>query len=342
MNKSTLLLVLLFPLSLCAQIGGERAFSFIDIETSPRIEAMGGTLIAVVDYDVSLAQTTPSLLNYQMIGQLAFNFIDYFTDINAVSVHYANNLKRIGVYSIGIDAYNYGTFNLTDATVNELGTFTANDQVITLGLSKMLNNKFSLGTNVRLLNSNYERYHAFALGVNISTTYFHAEKYFTATFLVKNLGRQLISYTSVKEPLPYNVLLGLSKELKHLPFRYSLVFDRLNKFDISSDFFPSVIIDPETQEEIVKEESIAKKVLRHLTIGGELNPFRKSIYLRVGFNFQKRFDMRLTTFPAMVGFSWGLGFKVSKFQFNYSRSAYHLSGVTNNFGIATNLSTFGL
>jgi len=342
MNKSTLLLVLLFPFSLCAQIGGERAFSFIDIETSPRIEAMGGNLIAVVDYDVSLAQTTPSLLNEQMSGQLAFNFVDYFADINAVSVHYANSLKRIGVYSIGIDAYNYGTFNLTDATANELGTFTANDQVITLGLSKELNNKFSLGTNVRLLNSNYERYHAFAIGVNISTTYFHAEKQFTATFLVKNLGRQLISYTSVKEPLPYNVLLGLSKELKHLPFRYSLVFDRLNKFDISSDFFPSVIINPETKEEIVQEESIAKKVLRHLTIGGELNPFRKNLYLRAGFNFQKRFDMRLTTFPAMVGFSWGLGFKVSKFQLNYSRSAYHLSGVTNNFGIATNLSTFGL
>ena len=341
MNKSTLLLALLFPFSLWAQIGGESAFLFVDIETSPRIEAMGGSLIAVVDNDVSLAQTTPSLLNEQMSGQLAFNFVDYFADINAVSVHYANSLKNIGVYSIGIDAYNYGTFNLTDATANELGTFTASDQIITLGLCKELNNQFSLGSNIRLLNSNYERYHAFAIGANISTTYFHAEKQFTATFLIKNIGRQLIYYTSVKEPLPYNMLLGLSKELKHLPFRYSLVFGRLNKFDISSDFFPSVTIDPETQEKIVKEETIAKKALRHLTIGGELNPFRKSLYLRAGFNFQKRFDMRLTTFPAMVGFSWGVGFKVSKFQLNYSRIAYHISGVTNNFGITTNLTTFG-
>lgn len=342
MNKLTLLFPLLFPFSLWAQIGGESAFLFVDVETSPRIEAMGGALIAVVDQDVSLAQTTPSLLNEQMSGQLAFNFVDYFADINAVSAHYSNRLKNIGIYSIGIDAYNYGTFNLTDATESQLGTFTANDQIVTFGLSKKLSNNFSLGTNIRLLNSNYERYHSFALGTNIATTYYNEEKHFTATFLIKNMGRQLISYTSVKEPLPYNVLFGLSKELKHLPFRYSIVFDRLNKFDISSDFFPSVTFDPDTQKEIIKEETIAKKALRHLTIGGELNPFKKNLYIRAGFNFQKRFDMRLTTFPAMVGFSWGIGFKVARFQLNYSRSAYHLSGVTNNFGLATNLSTFGL
>ena len=342
MNKLTFLLVLLFPFSLCAQIGGEKAFSFIDIETSPRIEAMGGNLIAVVDDDVSLSQTTPSLLNEQMSGQLAFNFVDYFTDINAVSVHYANRLKHIGIYSIGIDAYNYGTFNLTDATANELGTFTANDQVITLGLSKELNNNFFLGTNVRLLNSNYERYYSSALGVNISTTYFHAEKHFTATFLVKNLGRQLISYTSVKELLPYNVLLGLSKELKHLPFRYSLTFVHLNQFDIKSPYKLTSQTNIETGELEIKEESIAKTALRHLIIGGELNPFRKSLFIRAGFNFQRRFDLSLSSYPAMIGFSWGIGFKMSKFQLNYSRSVYHLSGVTNNFGIAANLSTFGL
>jgi len=43
----------------------------------------------------------------------------------------------------------------------------------------------------------------------------------------------------------------------------------------------------------------------------------------------------------MVGFSWGLGFRVSKYHFDYSRSIYHFSGVPNNFSIATNLSTFG-
>ena len=81
--------------------------------------------------------------------------------------------------------------------------------------------------------------------------------------------------------------------------------------------------------------------MRHIIIGGELNPFRKSFFIRVGFNFQRRFDLTTVTSPAMVGFSWGVGFKVSKYRFDYSRSAYHLSAVPNNFSIAANLSTFG-
>ena len=52
--------------------------------------------------------------------------------------------------------------------------------------------------------------------------------------------------------------------------------------------------------------------------------------------------MSLSTYPALVGFSWGIGFKVLKFRFDYSRAAYHLSGTPNNFSFATNLSTFGL
>jgi hypothetical protein len=92
----------------------------------------------------------------------------------------------------------------------------------------------------------------------------------------------------------------------------------------------------------LKEESIAKTALRHIIIGGELNPFRKSFFIRVGFNFQRRFDLTTTTRPALVGFSWGIGFEVMKYRFDYSRSSYHLSGAPNNFSIATNLRTFGL
>ena len=92
----------------------------------------------------------------------------------------------------------------------------------------------------------------------------------------------------------------------------------------------------------LKQESFAKTALRHIIIGGELNPFRKSLFIRGGFNFQRRFDMTLVNRPAMIGFSWGIGFKVLKYSVDYSRSSYHLSGTPNNFSIATNLTTFGL
>ena len=38
---------------------------------------MGGSLIAISDNDLSLAQTTPSLLNNKMNNELVFSFSDY-------------------------------------------------------------------------------------------------------------------------------------------------------------------------------------------------------------------------------------------------------------------------
>jgi len=83
-------------------------------------------------------------------------------------------------------------------------------------------------------------------------------------------------------------------------------------------------------------------MLRHVIIGGELNPFRKSFYLRGGFNFQRREDLKLSSAFTMSGFSFGLGFSVKKVQINYSRSAFHTSSSLNSFSIITNLSNFGL
>jgi predicted Na+-dependent transporter len=42
----------------------------------------------------------------------------------------------------------------------------------------------------------------------------------------------------------------------------------------------------------------------------------------------------------MVGFSMGLGLKVSKFHIAYGRSTYHLAGATNHFSLTTSLSEF--
>ena len=49
-------------------------------------------------------------------------------------------------------------------------------------------------------------------------------------------------------------------------------------------------------------------MLRHVILGGELNPFRKNLFLRAGFNFQRREDLKLDSSFNLSGFSWGLGF----------------------------------
>ena len=337
-----ILIAFCMPLSLWAQIGGTNAFSFSNIEVSPRIEAIGSNAIAIFDNDVSLSQTTPSLLNAEMHNELAFAFGDYFSDISLLSFAYAREFEKLGVIGLSLKAINYGSFERNNAEGYNQGEFSASDQVLTIGIGKRINDKLTFGANINLLNSVYDTYNSFALTSNISTTYFNKEKRFTTTFLLKNIGRQLVSYASEREKIPFDMQFAISKELAHLPFRYHLSYGNINKFNIKSPYKLTQQTNIETGELEIKEESIAKTALRHIIIGGELNPFRKSFFLRGGFNFQRRFDLTTVTSPAMVGFSWGVGFKVSKYRFDYSRSAYHLSGVPNNFSIAANLSTFGL
>lgn len=342
MRYTHFLIALFLPLSIIAQDGGQSVFSCINVEHSPRIEALGGSAIAVFDSDVSLSQTVPSLLNASMHNELVFTFGDYFSDINLLSFSYARNFKEIGTIGVSLKAINYGDFERNDATGYNQGSFSANDQVLTFGIGKKVHEKLSVGVTLNLLNATYDTYTAFALSSNISSTYFNSEKRFSSTLLIKNIGRQLNTYSSEKESFPYEIQFAISKELAHLPFRYHLAYNNINKFDVKSPYKLTNQTNIETGELEIKEESIAKTALRHFVIGGELNPFRKSLFIRGGFNFQRRFDLSTVSWPAMVGFSWGIGFRVSKYYFDYSRSSYHLSGMTNNFSIATNLSTFGL
>ena len=301
---------------------------------------MGGDINSIVDGDISLSLFVPSLLNEEMDNQIAFNFVDYVSDINFISFHFAKKFNNNLMFFSGIDAINYGQFDETDEIGNIISKFSASQQIATIGVSKYLGNNFSFGSNIRLMNSKLESYHSIALSSNISATYHDKDSRFTSTLLVKNFGKPIKNYTSNQEDLPFEIQMGLSKSLKHLPFRYSFVFHHLNVYDLSNSYNPITIFDPATNELIVREETVAKKLLRHVVLGTELNPFRKNLFLRAGFNFQRREDLKLDSSFNMSGFSWGLGFSIIKLQVNYSRSAFHSSSMLNSFSIVANLSNF--
>ena len=341
MIRKFIIISVFLPNILFAQIQNS-SYNSLNLNNSSRVLSMGGDVISIVDNDVSLAFQAPSLLNKEMNRQMSFNFVDYVSDINFISFHYAQKISNNLMIFSGLDAINYGEFIGSDATGNSTSVFTANQQIFTLGTAKQISDKFTLGTNIKLLNSQLESYHSLSLSSNVSTTYFNKENNLAATILFKNMGKPIKSYTSNSENLPFEIQLGLSKSLQHLPFRYSLVLHHLNVYDISNDYNLNTIYDLTSNTIIIKKETVAKKMLRHVILGGELNPFRKSLYLRAGFNFQRREDLKLSSSFSMSGFSWGMGFSVKKIQINYSRSALHSSSVLNSFSLITNLSNFGL
>jgi hypothetical protein len=239
---------------------------------------------------------------------------------------------------------NYGKFTYADETgiVNEnAGEFTGNELAFVIGWGRRLDSLFSIGANLKAITSSLETYNSFGMAVDVAGSY-HARSGFTASLVARNIGRQLTTYTPGNvESLPLEIQLGLSKKLKHLPFRYSVLLTNLQKWDLTYDDPADNTVDPFTGE--VDEPSaaadFADKAFRHVVIGGEFVPSRNFSF-RLGYNYQRRQEMKVESKPGMVGFSWGFGFRVSKFNFSYARSAYHLAGSPNLFSIAFNLSDF--
>lgn len=328
-----------------AQIGGNSTFKFLNLPNSPRVAALGGNFVAIADNDLAVGLNNPSMISSEMHNGISLNFVDYYSDINYGFASYSRTFEKAGSFAATLQYVDYGKFIYTDETGvldDNPGEFTGNELAFVLGWGRRLDSLFSIGANLKAISSNLETYNSFGMAVDVAGSY-HAQSGFTASLIARNIGRQLTTYTPGNtEPLPFEIQFGLSKKLKHLPFRYSVLFTNLQKWDLTYDDPAENTIDPFTGEENTKSKGgeFADKAMRHVVIGGEFVPTRNFSF-RLGYNYQRRQEMKVESKSGTVGFSWGFGFRVSKFNFSYARSAYHLSGSPNMLSIAFNLSDFG-
>ena len=306
-------------------------FSFFNTDFSATSLSLGGNVIAKSD-DISLTYKTTSLLNQSQINHIALDYLSLSNEINLFSFVYANELKKFGMYNIGVKNLNYGNFQGYDANGFQTNEFHANDLMFFTGISKMIIKDLTLGLNLELLNSNYESFSAMAIASNTSLTYVNKKRKLIFSFSLNNLGRQINGFTDIKEKIPTSLKFGMSKSLNHLPFTYYISLHDLQRFDISGPV--------QASQSYRDDETILKKMFYHVNIGGELNPFKKNLFLRFGFNFQKRYQMMVRNIPQLAGFSSGVGIKFSSFTLDYAITSNHVSSVSSVFSLKMNLSSF--
>ena len=327
-----ILIISFLKLNGVAQIGGKGIYSFLTLPTSAR-----------------LAFNNPSLINPQMDNHLGFTFTDHFADISSVFVAYSKTFKKYGSFCAGLQYVNYGSFRRFDFNEVESGTFNAADYALNIGYSKPLDSVFTIGVDLKNIYSVYDVYKSYGLASDVALTYYKAKSQFTASLIVDNIGSQIKYYVpNDKEPLPFNVQLSISKRFKHLPFRLYLNFTHLEKFDLTYTD-PSVTTSSTLLTDSIKKTKFQNfekdagtfldKFARHIVIGGELIPV-KNFYLRFGYNYERRQELKLDTRTGMVGFSFGLGMRVNRFHISYSRAIYNFAAKTNLFTITTNLNSF--
>jgi hypothetical protein len=338
----SVLLLFLFSLKANAQIGGQNIYRFLNLPNSARVLALGGSSIAIRDDDVNMAYQNPGLINSSMANRASLTFVDYFSGINFGNAAYAFNIKSAGTAAVSIQYINYGKFDLTDNTGAINGEFTAGEYCINTGFARKIDTLFNVGVNLKTIFSNLETYNSFGMALDLGASYMSKDKLFEASILVKNFGYQFKSYTTGnRESLPTELQFGLSKKLKHVPLRFSLVATNLQQPNLTYNdpAKPEQSIDPITGDTVINKIGIGNKIMRHAIFGAEFN-ISKSIAFRIGYNYQRRQELKVDTRLGTVGISWGLGIKIYKFSISYARSAYHLAGSPNQVTLSAKLSEF--
>ena len=180
------------------------------------------------------------------------------------------------------------------------------------------------------------------MAIDLGGSYMSPDKLFEASALMKNFGYQFKTYVdNNRETLPMEMQIGLSKRLKHVPLRFSFVAHNLQQPIMTYDdpLKPEESIDPLTGDTVINKIGVGNKILRHAILGAELN-ITKALVFRVGYNYQRRQEMKVDSRLGTVGLSWGLGVKIYKFSIAYARSAYHLAGSPNQISLSAKLSDF--
>lgn len=340
--KLSVLIFSFLSISAFAQNGGDAVYDFLNLTPNARIGLHGSSMLSLKDNDPGLGLAAPSLLSKNNHQQLSLNYINYVSDINYGFAQYVHHVDSLATFSAAMQFLNYGTFIETDAAGQELGKFSAGDYALVLGAGREIDSLFSIGANFKLIYSDMYINQSLGAAFDVSATYNKPSKGFCATVLMKNMGMQIKPYyQGHREKLPFEIMLGMTKKLKYAPVRFSALFTNLQQWKLTY-IDPTIQpqIDPTTGDEIpVEEPGFFNNALRHLNVGVEFL-FGKNFYMGGSFNYKMRQEMRYLDKPGIVGFSFGAGMKIKKFQIGYSLNKYHLAGAANTVTISSRLSDF--
>jgi len=335
----TVFLLLLFQAGM-AQKGGESTYSFLGLANAARVAALGGEVVSLRDDDINMVFHNPALLSPGMHNNLALNYVNYFAGVNYGYASYSYSAGEIGNFAAGMHYVNYGTFDRTDELGNSEGTFKASEYALNLFYSRIfLDSALSAGVNLKPIFSSLEQYSSFGLALDLGVSYYLASSLTTFGLVFKNMGAQISSYTANRESLPFEIQAGITQGMEHAPFRFTLTFQHLERWDLSYTLQDDDLSFSGGDSETSGFDEFADNLMRHVVLGTEFL-IGKNFHVDLGYNYKRRKEMKVNARPGMVGFSMGFGFRVSKFHFSFGRASYHLAGGTSHFSLTTNLSEF--
>jgi hypothetical protein len=306
-------LALLLCFCVAASIAQDKGtFSFLRNEVGARAAGLNGSFTSMTN-DPNLIFYNPGALTTLSQPRGSVGFLKHLLDVNGGYLSYARSVDGVGTVGAGILYLDYGSFNETDESMNTLGTFGARDLALVIGVGRAIDEVTSVGLNLKLIYSSIGEFKASGIAVDAGILYQIPSQNITIGASVLTLGTQMQSYSGVKESLPLDVKIGITKRPEHLPVLLNFDFHHLT----------------DTQD----------KALDHLSsfsFGAEFL-MSESVRLRVGYNNQQRKDLKLGTSPGLAGMSLGGGILIGEYVIDYAFNSYGRIGGLHRVSVGMGL-----
>ncbi|MFT4753513.1 MAG: hypothetical protein ACI85Q_001056 [Salibacteraceae bacterium] len=346
MNKNvfSLFVVLLFAMTLQAQVNSSQTYKFLNLPTSARSAAMGGSFISSGSPDLNLVADNPSVLDSTMDKLATISYINYLSDISMGYVAYSKYYQGIGTFSGGLQFMGYGDFIRADETGNQYGTFKAGDYAFDVSYGRAIDSLFSIGASMKFIYSSYDYLNSFGIGLDLGGTYTSKNKRFTAGAVINNIGMELKPYfKGDRQKLPITMQVAGSIKLEKAPLRLTILANNLQTWDLSGnkavDGLPTIGASGNNVSTDVGSTITADNFFRHFVFGAEILP-SENFFIQIAYNYLRKKELSVPGRTTLNAFSFGLGIRIKRLKFSYALASYTSAGTSHHLTLSTDLKSF--
>ncbi len=278
---------------------GERpTYLFLQNDVSARASAMAGSFVSMQG-DAAGLFYNPATISTLDRSSASIGYTSHVLDIKSGFAAYVQNVEGIGMMGFGVNYINYGTFNGMNDQGISTRSFGAGDMAMSLTLANPFEENVYYGVSAKYIYSSIADANSAALGLDLGVLYvIPGDDHISLGASLTNMGSQIDSYGSKKEPLPFEFKIGGTIKPAHLPLQLNLNFHKLNE----------------------EKDSFFDK-FSAFTVGGEFT-LSKALRFRFGYNNERRKELKIGTSAGMAGFSLGGGLVLKGLRLDYGFNSY--------------------
>ena len=289
--------------------------SFLRLPVSAHVAALGGDNISLTNDDATVIFHNPALITDVADKALNVNYMTYMEGSTTASASFVRAYKERGSWGVSAQYMSYGEIKETTVANQQTGTFSPKDIALAGSFAYLLSDRISGGITARFISSTIGSYSSAAVAVDLGLNYQDTERGWSVSAVARNLGGQIKAYEEEFERIPFDLLVGVSRQLTNSPLTLHATLARLNNWD--------------------------QAFIKHLAVGADIR-LSPAVYVSAGYNFRRSSEMKIyedkeTSASHGAGLSLGGGIELERFKLHVGYAKYHVSASSLLVNLSYNL-----